>query len=309
MSKVISIVIPVLNEEEGISHFLDAVLQEFDSIKLKPEIVIVDDGSTDGTLFLLKKQAEVYSNIKIVSLTRNFGHQAAIAAGLEHATGDAVITMDADFQDPPSVSPELIQQWKKGYKVVFTKRKRRKDNIFKRATASIYYALLYRYSDIKIKGNIGDYRLIDKAIHENLKGIKEKSKYLRGLISWMGYKYEVVEFDRPKRMFGSSKFSFLKMFRLAMEGILNFSLVPLRLGFLLGILIIPIGLFFIGYILVDTLILGEIYPLYKWISVITFTFQGFMFILMWILAEYIGKIYEQDRSRPQFVIAEKINLE
>lgn len=309
MSKVVSIVIPVLNEEEGISHFLDAILQEFDSIKLKPEIVIVDDGSTDGTLFLLKKQAEVYSNIKIVSLTRNFGHQAAIAAGLEHATGDAVITMDADFQDPPSVIPELIQQWQKGFKVVFTKRKRRKDNIFKRVTASIYYALLYRYSDIKIKGNIGDYRLIDKAIHENLKGIKEKSKYLRGLISWMGYKYEVVEFDRPKRIFGGSKFSFLKMFRLAMEGILNFSLVPLRLGFLLGILIIPIGLFFIGYILVDTLILGEIYPLYKWISVITFTFQGFMFILMWILAEYIGKIYEQDRSRPQFVIAEKINLE
>lgn len=306
---LISIVIPVLNEQESLQDISQLIFEELNPFKIKFEIIFIDDGSTDNSLLILKKLQSERENIKVISFTRNFGHQSAISAGIDHANGDAIVTMDADFQDPPSLIPKMVKEWEQGAKVVFTNRKIRKDRFLKKLSASIYYWLLYNFSDIRIKGNIADYRLIDKEIVKYLKGTKERSGYLRGVISWLGYPYVVLDYERPKRKHGKTKYSLLKMTRLAMDGILNFSLVPVRLGFVLGLLLIPLGLCFMGYIIYDTLINDEYYPLYKWISVANLILMGFLFVLIWIVAEYIGKIYDRERDKPQYVIKEKFNIE
>lgn len=304
---MISVVIPVFNEQDNLQPLVEEVINNIGVHNY--EIIIVNDGSTDFTSIQVDELIKSNKAIKSIEFTRNFGHQTALSAGIDFAQGDAIITMDSDFQDPPELLPKMIEAWQNGKKVVFTRRNTRKDNIFKRATASVYYWFLYQFSEIKIKGHVGDYRLIDKSIVKYLRDTKERSGYLRGLISWMGHPYEILEFDRPKRKSGKSKFSLLKMSRLAMDGILNFSLFPLRLGFILGLIVIPIGLFFLGYILFDTIVNDEYYPLYKWISVATIIMQGFFFILIWILAEYINKIYDRGRDKPQYVIKNKINIE
>lgn len=303
---MISVVLPIFNEQENIKDIVFEVIKHLNTFDY--EIILVNDGSTDFSAGIIALLAEENPKIKSIEFTRNFGHQTALSAGIDAAQGDAIITMDADFQDPPDLIPSMINSWKNGNKVVFTQRSLRNDPWLKKITASVYYWLLYKLSDIKIKGNIGDYRLIDQSIVKYLKQTKERSGYLRGLISWMGYPYEILTYNRPFRKHGKSKFSFLKMVRLAMDGILNFSLVPVRLGFILGLSIIPIGLFFFIYVLFDTIINDQYYPLYKWISIITLVMQGFMFVLIWILAEYIGKIYDRGRDKPQYVIKSKINI-
>lgn len=304
---MISIIIPVFNEQDNLQPIVKEVVNELAGFQF--EIILVNDGSTDFSKIKIEQLIKSNNALKSIEFTRNFGHQTALSAGIDFAKGDAIITMDADFQDPPSLIPKMLKAWENGSKVVFTRRNSRKDNFFKKATASVYYKLLYQFSEIKIKGHVGDFRLIDKSIVKYLQDTKERSGYLRGLISWMGHPFEIIEFDRPKRNFGKSKFSLLKMSRLAMDGILNFSLFPLRLGFILGLIVVPLGLFFLGYILFDTFVNDEYYPLYKWISVATIIMQGFFFILIWILAEYVNKIYDRGRDKPQYVIKNKSNIE
>jgi glycosyltransferase involved in cell wall biosynthesis len=302
----ISIVIPVYNEANNIEAMYAKLSTLLESMQLTYEIVFVDDGSDDGSIGIIQKLCSKNRSIVLIKLTRNFGHQAALTAGMDNAGGKMIITMDCDFQDPPELIPEMIEAWKNGALVVFARRKIRNDPFFKRSSAQAYYYLLEKFSDIKITGNIGDYRLIDKSVLNELGNMKEKSRYLRGMISWLGFNYTIIDFERPKRNKGKSKFSLLKMIRLGMDGILNFSLLPLRLGLVLGLIIIPIGLFFLIYIAVDTLVNQESYPLYKWISVLSFTLIGFLFVLIWILGEYIGKIFNESRNRPIYVIAEKV---
>lgn len=305
----ISIVIPVFNEAEIIQLFYQKLTAQLTTINCFFEIIFVDDGSNDNTFTQLQKMEPVNTNqtLKLIRLSRNFGHQPAILAGLKSATGHAIITMDADFQDPPELIKTFIEKWLEGHKVVFGKRLLRNDNIFKRLTAKWYYELMYRFTDIKIKGNIGDFRLIDSEIVKLLFEASEQPEYIRGMVSWMGFSHALVPYNRPKRFKGKSKFSFYKMFRLAMKGILNFSLAPLRLGLVLGLITIPLGVFFLFYISIDTFFYHENYPLYKWISVINFIFMGFLFVLIWILAEYIGEIRRKQKNFPQFVVIQEIN--
>lgn len=306
--KLLSIVVPVFNEEEGLAIFFKSLDACLSAIPFQKEIILIDDGSTDDSLKIIQEKIQKSDDYRCLVLTRNFGHQNAITAGLNHANGDMIITMDADLQDPPELIPKFIEEWQSGAKVVFGRRRLRKDNWLKRISAKWYYYLLYKFSEIKIKGNIADYRLIDKQVLDELKQIKEKSKYLRGLISWMGYPYAIVDYDRPNRTQGKTKFSFYKMLRLAMDGILNFSLVPLRLGLVLGVISVILGISFLIYIIFDTLIFDKIYPLYKWISVVTFIFIGFLFVLIWILAEYIGMLLDQGKTRPSYVIKQSLNF-
>lgn len=234
--KLISIVIPIFNEEKNILPLYSAVMQQLKGNEV--EFVFVNDGSNDTSLIQLYAIAEEDKRVKVISFTRNFGHQAALTADIDFAKGDAIITMDADFQDPPKVLPLLIEQWDMGAKIVYARRSHRHDKWLKRFTAQWYYNLLYKASDIKIKGNISDFRLIDKQVADKLRQLREHSRNLRGLIPWMGYNCAIVDYVRPHRRKGETKFNWLKIMRFAMNGLLNFSLLPLRIGLVAGMGII-----------------------------------------------------------------------
>jgi polyisoprenyl-phosphate glycosyltransferase len=304
----ISVVIPVFNEQENLVQLVLSLDQELKPLDSGYEIILVDDGSTDNSLWIIKKLTSENQHLKYISFSRNFGQQAALTAGIDFATGNAIITMDADLQDPPQLIPQMIEQWHNGCDIVFMRREHRSDGFFKRVTAGFYYYLLNKFSDYKFSGNVGDFRLIDKKVAEELRNLREKSRYMRGIIFWMGYPHIFLDYDRPNRTKGKSGFSLLKMARLGMNGILNFSLLPLRLGLVIGALIVFIGLIFLIYVSYDAFFNGVEYQLYKWLSITTFILTGFLFILIWIVGEYIGKIYNEVKNRPIYLIREKGNL-
>jgi len=306
VSRLISIVIPVFNEEKNIFPLYHAILQHLPGIEL--EFIFVNDGSSDGSIVQLYTLADEDKRVKVISFTRNFGHQAALTAGIDFATGDAIITMDADFQDPPEVLPLLIEQWQQGAKIVYARRSHRRDKWLKRMTAQWYYSLLYKASEIKIKGNIGDFRLIDKTVADRLRQLREHSRYLRGLIPWMGFKYAIVDYIRPHRQKGETKFNWLKMMRFAMNGLLNFSLFPLRIGLVAGVGIIFSGIIFLFYLAYRFFFDDQFYKLLEWLAVVNYILIGVLFIFIWFIAEYIGKIYEEVKGRPLYIIEDLKNI-
>ena len=249
--KKLSIVIPVYNESKNILAIHSKLKEICPLTGMEMEIIFVNDGSNDDSVRVIRELSERDSMVKLISLTRNFGQQAALTAGLDKATGDAIITMDCDLQDPPELIPEMVKKWKEGHLIVFARRKFRNDRFFKKYTAILYYKLLYKLSQIKIPGNIGEFRLIDRYVLEQLNCMREKTRYLRGMVAWLGFDYAIVDYDRPNRIYGKTGFNFLKMMRLAMSGFLSFSLVPLRLGFLIGIISVFLGTGFLFYIILD----------------------------------------------------------
>jgi len=307
--KTVSFIIPVFNEEKNIHLLFDAVMKEMkNNEEYKPEFIFVNDGSEDSSFFVLCQLAKDNSFVKVINFTRNFGHQAALTAGMDYATGDAIITMDCDLQDPPAIIPDMIKEWENGAKIVYARRILRKDPFMKRLTAKWYYKLLYKFSDIKIPGNIGDFRLIDKSVLDYLSKMREKSRYLRGMIPWLGFKHSFVDYNRPKRLHGKTGFSWLKMFRFAMKGILSFSLLPLRLGLIVGSFAVFSGFAFFLYLLIQFFIYDEFYKLLEWLAVFNYVLIGFLFILLWIIAEYVHNISNEVKGRPLYVVESKENI-
>jgi len=304
----LSIVLPVFNEQDNILAVYSKIIENLKDFNLIIEFLFVNDGSTDKSYQLLKDLAAKDPQVKYINLSRNFGHQAAITAGLDYATGDAVITMDCDLQDPPEVIPEMVKKWQEGYKIVYTRRKYRKDKFIKRITAKLYYKLLYKFSETKIPSEIGDFRLLDRKVLNELNKMREKSRYLRGMVPWMGYNFTIIDYDRPLRTHGKTGFSFLKMFRLGMNGILSFSLAPLRLGLLMGILIILSGMAFLAYLFINFFVYHQFYKLLEWMAVVNYILIGFLFIMIWIIAEYIGKIFNESKNRPVYLINDTGNI-
>lgn len=306
VSKLISVVIPVFNEEHNIVpiyHALCNILEDY-----AYEIIFINDGSTDNSQIILSELASKDKKVKVISFTRNFGHQAALTAGIDYAKGDAIITMDCDFQDPPELLPLLIKEWESGYKIVYARRSFRKDPYLKKITAKWYYSLLYRASEVKIKGNIGDFRLIDKSVAQKLCQLRERSRYLRGLIPWLGYSYAIVDYIRPRRTKGKTKFNWLKMARFAMTGLLNFSLLPLRIGLVAGLFIILSGIVLFFYLAYRFFFDDQFYKLLEWLAVVNYILIGVLFIFLWFIAEYIGKIYEEVKGRPLYIIQQTLNI-
>lgn len=306
--KILTVVLPVYNEELNLEAMYNILLGIINQLDAFPEIIFVNDGSDDNSLMILRKIADKDKNVKVISFTRNFGHQAAITAGLDFASGDCVITMDCDFQDPPEVIIPMVEKWLEGKKIIYGRRSFRHDKLFKRITAKYYYKLLYKASEIKIMGNIGDFRLIDKSVAIELRQMKEKNRYLRGMIPWLGFSFDIVDYIRPPRLKGKTSFSFLKMMRFAMNGILNFSLFPLRLGLILGIFIIVTGFLFLLYLAIRFFFDEQFYKLLEWLAVVNYILIGFLFILIWIVAEYIGRIYDEVKRRPLYIVENKINI-
>lgn len=307
----LSFVIPAFNEQENLKAIYERLLELMTQhADYEYEIIFINDGSTDNTLSILQKLAKENSSLKYIDFSRNFGHQSALWAGLLHASGDAIISLDCDLQDPPELISEMIEKWQEGYEVVYARRLNfRGDNFFKKIASKIYYALLDKITNIPIPQNVGDFRLIDKKVLKALYAMKERSKYIRGMVAWTGFRSTFVDYHRPDRENGDSKYTFGKLFGLAVSGMMNFSSIPLKLGLYLGIISIITGFFLLSYQLIDTVINDAYYHLYKWLVVVIFIFMGFLFMLMWILGEYIAKIYDEIRARPLFIAKDKVNFD
>lgn len=311
--KLISIVAPVFNEEDGITAFaerLHAVVAGLDP-DLMCEILYVNDGSADRSLEILRELALADPRVKVIDLSRNFGHQLAITAGIDHAHGEAVVVIDSDLQDPPEVIPGMIEQWRKGFKVVYGVRKRRAgESRFKLLTAKWFYRFLGRLSDTPLPHNAGDFRLLDRAVVEVLGGMREENRYLRGMVAWTGFAQTSVEYERDPRHAGASKYTLRKMLRLALDGITSFSEKPLRVAAQLGFLVTILALTWMVFILTNV-VLSSDGVIEGWPSLMaTILFIGGVQLLsIGILGEYLGRVYRESKHRPLYVVSERVNVD
>lgn len=309
--KKISVIVPMYNEEKVIEECykrLTKILQQIENYNY--EIVTVNDGSKDETLEMLEEIARNDTNFKIISFSRNFGHQAAVTAGLQNVTGDAVVIIDADLQDPPELIPEMIKLWEQGNEVIYGKRKSRKgESHFKLFTAKLFYQTLNALSDVEIPKDTGDFRLVDRKVVDTINDLPEHNKFLRGLFSWVGYKQIPFEYDRNERIAGETKYPFSKMFKLATDGIISFSTKPLKLVGGLGIISIIISICILIYALISFAFkLNDLSAGWTSIMVSITFFSGIQLISIWIMAEYIGRIYDETKRRPQYIIDKKVNF-
>jgi dolichol-phosphate mannosyltransferase len=230
-------------------------------------------------------------------------------AGIDHARADAVITMDGDLQDPPELIPQLVDRWKEGFQVVYARRRNyRRDHFLKRWLSKLFYFTLRILRMSTAPKNVGDFRLVDQRVLSELRNMRERTRYLRGMVSWLGFRHAFVDYDRPDRNDGKAGYSFGQLIKLAMDGFFSFSRVPLRIGLFLGVISIFIGLGFMIYMVADILINDVYYHLYKLLVDVIFIFIGFLFILIWILGEYIGRIYHEVKGRSLYIIQKKLNL-
>ena len=310
--KKISVVIPMYCEEEVVDICYKRVVNNLNKLsdKYNYEIIFINDGSKDSTLEILKKIASNDDNVKIISFSRNFGHQAAVTAGIRNVTGDAVIIMDADLQDPPELFEGMIEKWEEGYEVVYGKRKTRKgESIFKLLTARMFYNTLNKLSEIEIPKDTGDFRLVDRKVIDVIATLPEHNKFLRGLFSWVGFNQYAYEYNRVNRVAGKTKYPFKKMFKLATDGILSFSAKPLKIVGAIGIFSVIVSIIILIYSIVSYMFkLNSLTP--GWTSIMcTMTFiGGIILISLWMIGEYIARIYEESLGRPEYIIDELINF-
>lgn len=301
---LISIVVPFYNEDEGVDCFYRSVSPVIDGLsEFDFEVVCVDDGSCDETLSKLLDLVEQDARIRVIELSRNFGKEAALTAGIDSARGDAVIPIDADLQDPPELISTLIGEWRKGAEVVLARRTdRRSDSFAKRKSAEIFYRLHNRLSSVKIPENVGDFRLLDRMAVDTLKALPERQRFMKGLFAWGGFKTAVIEYTRNPRAAGSSKFSGWKLWNFALEGITSFSTVPLRIWTYIGGIGAITTFVYALYIVVRTLVHGIEVPGYASILVAILFFGSLQLISVGLLGEYIGRIYLETKQRPVYVV-------
>jgi dolichol-phosphate mannosyltransferase len=307
--RLVSLVVPVYCEQEVLDEFYRRAKAAL--VALPPgfahELVFVNDGSTDRSLAILRGFAERDPCVRIVDLSRNFGHQKAITAGIDHAAGDAVVVIDADLQDPPEVVREMVQAWDDGWKVVYgVRRSRPGESAFKRVTASLFYRLIARLADVRLADDSGDFRLLDRAVVDVLKGMREDSRYVRGLVSWVGFSQRALPYEREVRYAGSTKYPLRKMLRFATDAITSFSERPLRIATGIGTLITIGALALAAWVVVGKLIAPE-RSVQGWTSVIVAVLflGGVQLLSIGVLGEYIGRVYRETKDRPLYVVADR----
>ena len=297
MKPAYSIVAPVFNERECLDVLYDRVSEVMDRSGEPWELVLVDDGSTDGSSEIMKRYSEKDPRVRCVFFARNFGHQIAVTAGMDNTLGDAVIVIDSDLQDPPEVILKLIEKWKEGYEVVYAVRKERDgESWFKKWTASAFYRLIDKIADVRIPLDTGDFRLYDRKVVNVMKQMPERNRFLRGMSSWVGFKQTGVEYHREERYAGTTHYPLKKMLKLALTAITGFSTVPLQLATWLGFGIT--GLSIIAFI-IDLIARGE-----NGTAISVFFMGGVLLIILGIIGEYLGRIYDEVRNRPLYVTRE-----
>jgi dolichol-phosphate mannosyltransferase len=300
------VIIPCYNENENLLY-LNQKLQEIFKSRLCSKyifrILFVNDGSTDETLEEIKVLCKQNSNIDFISFSRNFGHQQAIKAGIDHAFADAVITMDADLQHPPELIPELIKFWEQGFDVVNSRNLNNKNqNLFKKITSKSFYALLNLLSYVKIESGTADFRLIDKKVLEQLRKLNEQNLFLRGTIPWLGFKQHTIEYCPDERKFGQTKYTLQKMFSLAIAGITSFSIKPLRISIIFGLILSVLAIVYMIYALYISLFTDK--AIEGWTSVIVSVLfiGGLQLLMLGIIGEYLGKLFLENKQRPTYII-------
>lgn len=301
-----SVVVPAFNEQEVLPISYPRLKKVMDSLG-RYELIFVNDGSRDDTLALLKKIASEDKNVKVLSFSRNFGHQEAVSAGMAKASGDAVIIIDCDLQDPPEVIPEMVDKWKLGADIVYGKRiKRKGESVFKKLTAWMYYRVIRMLGGQYIPPNTGDFRLIDRRVCDALNEMPEKNRFLRGMSAWAGYRSEPVEFVREERAAGETKYTLKKMMKLAGDGAVSFSNKPLRMPLVLGMFT---GFLSFCYLVVSIVLasIGTLSYLHILFSIVFILISG-LFASLGIFGLYLGRIYDEVKNRPIYIIDEQINF-
>ena len=305
----LSVVIPVCNEEESLPELhrrLGAVLSQ---LNLAYEVVFVDDGSSDRSLSVISELHSRDPKIKAISFSRNFGHMVALSAGLDFAAGEAVITMDADLQHPPELIPEMVKRWKGGAEVVNTLRRDTKGaGVFKKFSAALFYWLINRIAKINLPASAADYRLLDKKVVEALKRIHERSRFLRGLISWVGFKQEFIDYQADARFAGKTKYSIGRMFAFALDGIASFSAFPLRLSTYFGLVTALVSFIYILYAFYIRVFTNRAIEGWASVLVAVLFIGGIQLIFLGVIGEYLSRVYEEAKQRPLYLISRKIGL-
>jgi len=315
---LLSVVVPVYNEEVVLPEFykrLQSVLNEMRGIS-GSEIIFVDDGSKDGSSKILSEFVRWDKSVRVLQFSRNFGHQIALTAGLDHARGDAVVVIDADLQDPPETIPRLMEKWRDGYEVVYAIREdRQSDTWFKRTTAKLFYILMRRIGSLDLPKDAGDFRLLDRKVVEAFRSLGERHRFVRGLTLWVGFRQTGVLYPRAERFAGITKYPIAKMLKLAWDGVTSFSMAPLRLAIYLGLIVsvlsftlgifVIIGRFFLG----QTQLLG--FPTHGWgsLMVAVLFLAGVQLIVLGVMGEYLGRTYDEVKHRPLYILRDKMGFD
>ena len=302
-SVFLSIVVPCHNEESVIDIFLDKMFGVLKEINRSYEIVFVNDGSSDETLEVLKEKSSQYDEIRVINLSRNFGKEAAMTAGIDACVGEVVVPIDADLQDPPELMIDFIKTYEEGFDVVVGKRvDRSADSFAKRTSAELFYKMHNKISDIEIPHNVGDYRLMSRRVVEELKRLPETQRFMKGVFAWLGFKTAIIPYKREERVAGDTSFNGWKLWNFAIDGITSFSTAPLRIWLYIGMFLAGVSFVFGSYIILKTLILGVDSPGYASIVTIVLFLGGIQLMGIGILGEYIGRIYIESKNRPIYIV-------
>lgn len=303
LALVLSVVVPIHNEQESLNALLTRLAAVLDSIDLPAEVILVDDGSTDETPLQLVLAARRDSRLKVVTLARNFGHQIAITAGLDRATGDVVVVMDGDLQDPPELIPELVARWRAGYEVVYAVRRRREgEPRLRRLRAALFYRVFRLFSTLDAPIDVGDFRAMDRKVLDVLMTMRERNRYLRGMVSWVGFRQTGVEYTREERFAGRSKYSFRKLLELGTNGFLGFSDAPLRLALFLGLAVSALAV--AGAVAAIGIKIAGLFPIPGTATIVVLSafLGGIQLLILGILGLYVGRILDEVRGRPLYVV-------
>lgn len=310
MTPVYSIVIPLYNEEAVLPilvHRIEVLIGKLDG---PAEVICVDDGSTDVTGIFLEAKARQDGRFRFIGLSRNFGQQIALTAGLDHARGEAIIIMDGDLQDPPEVVPDMIAKWREGYDLVYARRRRREhDSRLKRTTAALFYKLWNKLSNVKIPENVGDFRLIDRKVLDVFKLMPERERFVRGMFAWLGFRQTSVEFDRPARAAGQTQYPFIKQLRLALNSMVGFSDVPLRLAIWGGMAISVAAALFGVYAIAQKMLVAQVLPGWTSVAVIISFLCGMNMLMTGIIGIYVGRIHREVQRRPLYVMSRHAGIQ
>ncbi|MFC3750348.1 glycosyltransferase family 2 protein [Paenibacillus sp. GCM10012306] len=300
-----SIIIPMFNEEAVIQETYRRIKKVMGTTGESYELLFVNDGSTDHCAEMIEEYSHWDESVRLIDLSRNFGHQVAITAGMDYAQGDAIVIIDADLQDPPELILEMIEEWKVGYDVVYAKRvKRHGESLFKKWTASLFYRVLRYSTDISIPVDTGDFRLIDRKVCDQLKRLPEKNRFVRGLVSWVGFRQKAIEYERDERLAGETKYPLKRMIKLSLDGITSFSYKPLKLAGYLGGVLSAAGFFYLMYVLYLAIFTDSVVKGWASMIGISLTFNGFVLVMLGILGEYVGRIYDETKGRPLYIVEE-----
>jgi len=310
MKPTLSIVVPMYDEEAVLDTFFARLLPFLEDLGESHEIILVDDGSSDHSAEIVRKLHQQNPHIKLIELSRNFGKESALTAGLDYTSGEAVIPLDADLQDPPELIRTFVEKWREGYEVVYGVRARRdRDTLLKRVSAGLFYASIRRLTGFEMPANAGDYRLMDRRVVDALGGLREQNRFMKGLFAWVGFKQIGVPYERPARAAGETKFSYWRLWNFAIDGFTGFTTLPLRLAGYVGFFTAVIAVAYGAYLVIRTIFSGVDVPGYASLMVAVLFLSGLQLMVLGVIGEYLGRSYSEAKKRPLYVVRDSVGFE